>query len=73
MLSNLIKDVINHNMYEKEDMLRKLNLFLLVNQLKEDEYMELLAFLDKKEKEDMKEIKPIEEVSKKEDDSLVKK
>ncbi|MBN1055676.1 hypothetical protein DVW05_10015 [Clostridium botulinum] len=46
MLYNVIKNLINHNYYEKEDMTNKLNVFMLVNQISEDHYLELLAMIN---------------------------
>ncbi|WP_252241688.1 hypothetical protein [Clostridium sp. ZBS18] len=52
MLYGIIKNLIEHNYYEREDMTNKLNVFMLVNQITKDQYIELLAMInpvDKKE------------------------
>ncbi|AOR24294.1 hypothetical protein [Clostridium taeniosporum] len=55
MLYNIIKNLINHNYYEREDMTNKLNVFMLVNQITESQYLELLAMINPVEKkEDVK-------------------
>ncbi|NFI92860.1 hypothetical protein FC961_00275 [Clostridium botulinum] len=46
MLYNVIKNLINHNYYEREDMTNKLNVFMLVNQIAQDQYLELLAMIN---------------------------
>ncbi|MBN1060228.1 hypothetical protein [Clostridium botulinum] len=46
MLYNVIKNLINHNYYEREDMTNKLNVFMLVNQISQDQYLELLAMIN---------------------------
>ncbi|MBN1069578.1 hypothetical protein DVW02_16625 [Clostridium botulinum] len=62
MLYNVIKNLINHNYYEREDMTNKLNVFMLVNQIAQDQYLELLAMINPVEnKEEVKvEEKPVE-------------
>lgn len=50
MLYNVIKNLINHNYYEREDMTNKLNVFMLVNQIAQDQYLELLAMINPVEK-----------------------
>ncbi|MBY6837858.1 hypothetical protein FDG50_11405 [Clostridium botulinum] len=57
MLYNVIKNLINHNYYEREDMTNKLNVFMLVNQIAQDQYLELLAMINPVKVEE----KPIEE------------
>ncbi|MBN1067184.1 hypothetical protein DVW02_04185 [Clostridium botulinum] len=52
MLYNVIKNLINHNYYEKEDMTNKLNVFMLVNQIAQDQYLELLAMINPVEKKE---------------------
>ncbi len=58
MLYNVIKNLINHNYYEREDMTNKLNVFWLVNQITKDQYIELLAMINPVEKK--VEEKPVE-------------
>lgn len=64
MLYNVIKNLINHNYYEREDMTNKLNVFMLVNQIAQDQYLELLAMINPVEKKeeinDKVEEKPVE-------------
>lgn len=64
MLYNVIKNLINHNYYEREDMTNKLNVFWLVNQITKDQYIELLAMINPVEKKvevnDKVEEKPVE-------------
>ncbi len=65
MLYNVIKNLINHNYYEREDMTNKLNVFMLVNQIAQDQYLELLAMINpvenkEEEKVDKVEEKPVE-------------
>ncbi|NFO12761.1 hypothetical protein FDB34_00810 [Clostridium botulinum] len=57
MLYNVIKNLINHNYYEKEDMTNKLNVFMLVNQIAQDQYLELLAMINPVEHENKEEVK----------------
>ncbi len=45
MLYGIIKNLIEHNYYEREDMTNKLNVFMLVNQIAQDQYLELLAMI----------------------------
>ncbi|HBZ6635785.1 hypothetical protein FC839_03825 [Clostridium botulinum] len=52
MLYNVIKNLINHNYYEREDMTNKLNVFMLVNQIAQDQYLELLAMINPVEKKE---------------------
>ncbi|MBZ9690722.1 hypothetical protein [Clostridium sp. M14] len=62
MLYGIIKNLIEHNYYEREDMTNKLNVFMLVNQIAQDQYLELLAMINPVEKkEEVKvEEKPVE-------------
>ncbi len=46
MLYGIIKNLIEHNYYEREDMTNKLNVFMLVNQIAQDQYLELLAMIN---------------------------
>ncbi|HBJ1655904.1 hypothetical protein HYH38_08240 [Clostridium botulinum] len=46
MLYGIIKNLIEHNYYEREDMTNKLNVFMLVNQISQDQYLELLAMIN---------------------------
>ncbi|MBY6816535.1 hypothetical protein HYH38_07935 [Clostridium botulinum] len=57
MLYNVIKNLINHNYYEREDMTNKLNVFMLVNQIAQDQYLELLAMINPVENEMKEEVK----------------
>lgn len=50
MLYGIIKNLIEHNYYEKEDMTNKLNVFMLVNQITQDQYLELIAMINPVEK-----------------------
>jgi len=45
MLFNWIKIIITRGTYEKEDMLKKMDLFLLNNRLAEEQYNELVALM----------------------------
>ncbi len=56
MLYKIIKNLIEHNYYEKEDMTNKLNVFMLVNQITQDQYLELLAMINPVEKKEETEI-----------------
>ena len=60
MLYNVIKNLIEHNYYEREDMTNKLNVFMLVNQIAQDQYIELLAIINPVEHEIKEEEKPVE-------------
>ncbi|NFR85820.1 MULTISPECIES: hypothetical protein [unclassified Clostridium] len=51
MLYGIIKNLIEHNYYEREDMTNKLNVFWLVNQITKDQYLELLAMINPVETE----------------------
>ncbi|WP_165000431.1 hypothetical protein [Anaerophilus nitritogenes] len=42
MLYNLLKNLIENNHYEKEDMTNKLNVFFTFNQITIEQYQELL-------------------------------
>ncbi len=46
MLYGIIKNLIEHNYYKREDMTNKLNVFMLVNQISQDQYLELLAMIN---------------------------
>ncbi|ACD22590.1 hypothetical protein FDE76_17685 [Clostridium botulinum] len=52
MLYGIIKNLIEHNYYEREDMTNKLNVFMLVNQIAQDQYLELLAMINPVEKKE---------------------
>ncbi|ASN72266.1 hypothetical protein 10S12_4 [uncultured Caudovirales phage] len=43
MLYNLLKNLIEKNHYEKEDMINKLNVFFAFSQITEEEYQELMG------------------------------
>ena len=43
MLYNLLKNLIEKNYYEKEDMINKLNVFFAFNQITQEQYAELMA------------------------------
>ncbi|WP_085829406.1 hypothetical protein [Clostridium massiliodielmoense] len=43
MLYDLLKNLINNNYYEKEDMTNKLNVFYTFNQLSAEQYAELMG------------------------------
>jgi len=51
MLYRALKNIINHKEYEKEDMIRKLNAFLLYNQISSVEYKELMDMINNNESE----------------------
>ncbi|NFE72533.1 hypothetical protein FC758_01135 [Clostridium botulinum] len=57
MLYGIIKNLIEHNYYEREDMTNKLNVFWLVNQITKDQYIELLAMINPVEHENKEEVK----------------
>lgn len=43
MLYNLLKNLIINNFYIKDDMINKLNIFMLYNQITQENYEELIA------------------------------
>lgn len=45
MLFNMMKTIITRGTYEKEDMLKKMDIFLLNNRLAEEQYNELVALM----------------------------
>jgi hypothetical protein len=47
----MCKILIQKGRYEKNDMLRKLDIFLLGNRITEEEYKELVELIEKKETE----------------------
>ncbi|WP_252225133.1 MULTISPECIES: hypothetical protein [unclassified Clostridium] len=61
MLYGIIKNLIEHNYYEREDMTNKLNVFMLVNQIAQDQYLELLAMINPVEKKDEVKVDKVEE------------
>jgi hypothetical protein len=46
MLYKLLKNLIVNNYFVKEDMTNKLNIFMLYNQITEDQYKELIALVN---------------------------
>ncbi|WP_407301602.1 hypothetical protein [Clostridium botulinum] len=56
ILYDLLKNLINNNYYEKEDMNNKLNVFYTFNQINLEQYSELMATVNPAEKK-MQEIK----------------
>jgi len=46
MLYNLLKNLITNNYYTKEEMTNKLNVFMLYNQVTEENYAELIALVN---------------------------
>ncbi|MFV3012091.1 hypothetical protein ACLD43_06165 [Clostridium botulinum] len=56
ILYDLLKNLIDNNYYEKEDMLNKLNVFYTFNQIDIEQYSELMAKVtpvNKKEEKDL--------------------
>ncbi|ENK0557991.1 hypothetical protein AB2T19_002799 [Clostridium botulinum] len=53
ILYDLLKNLINNNYYEKEDMNNKLNVFYTFNQINLEQYSELMATVNPAEKEDL--------------------
>ncbi|KEI13572.1 hypothetical protein Z959_02650 [Clostridium novyi B str. ATCC 27606] len=51
-LYKLLKDLIEANYYEKEDMLNKLNVFYAFNQISAEQYKELMAKVNQEAKEE---------------------
>lgn len=47
-LYDLLKNLINHNRFEKEDMTNKLNVFFAFNQITLEQYQELMAIVNPK-------------------------
>lgn len=47
MIYSLLKNLIEADRYEKEDMLNKLDVFYTFNRIKVDEYEELIAKVNK--------------------------
>ncbi|NFO55922.1 hypothetical protein FDB39_03305 [Clostridium botulinum] len=68
MLYGIIKNLIEHNYYEREDMTNKLNVFMLVNQIAQDQYLELLAMINPVEKKE--EVKTTDKVEEKPKDNI---
>ncbi|EJP6471351.1 hypothetical protein NHI66_000598 [Clostridium botulinum] len=54
ILYDLLKNLIDNNYYEKEDMLNKLNVFYTFNQLSVEQYAELIGEVNPNTKEDVK-------------------
>ncbi|MCJ8173245.1 hypothetical protein [Clostridium botulinum] len=52
ILYDLLKNLINNNYYEKEDMNNKLNVFYTFNQIAIEQYSELMAIVNPSIKED---------------------
>lgn len=48
MLYNLLKNLIDNNFYVKDDMTNKLNVFMLYNQITQNNYEELIKLIDTK-------------------------
>ncbi|RXM79567.1 hypothetical protein DP144_01805 [Clostridium tetani] len=53
ILYDLLKNLINNNYYEKEDMTNKLNVFYTFNQIAIEQYSELIAKVNPATKEDV--------------------
>ena len=51
MIYTLLKRMITTGNYEKEDMQNKLNIFYLVNQITEEQYLELTGLINKSAEE----------------------
>ena len=47
-LYDLLKNLINHGRFEKEDMTNKLNVFFAFNQITLEQYQELMALVNPK-------------------------
>ena len=47
-LYDLLKNLINHGRFEKEDMTNKLNVFFAFNQITLEQYQELMAIVNPK-------------------------
>lgn len=45
MLYKLLKNLITNNYFTKEDMVNKLNVFMLYNQVTEEQYSELMSMV----------------------------
>ncbi len=45
MLFNMMKTMITRGTYDKEDMLKKMDVFLLNNRITEEQYSELIALM----------------------------
>ncbi|WP_039237492.1 hypothetical protein [Clostridium sp. K25] len=45
-LYGILKNLINHNYYEKEDMIKKLNVFYAFNQITLEQYTELMHLVN---------------------------
>ncbi|AUN10443.1 hypothetical protein [Clostridium botulinum] len=52
ILYDLLKNLIDNNYYEKEDMTNKLNVFYTFNQIAIEQYSELMATVNPGAKED---------------------
>lgn len=52
ILYDLLKNLIDNNYYEREDMTNKLNVFYTFNQIAIEQYSELMAKVNPAEKED---------------------
>ncbi|NFC56086.1 hypothetical protein EXN09_16245, partial [Clostridium botulinum] len=55
-LYDLLKNLINNNYYEKEDMNNKLNVFYTFNQINLEQYSELMAKVTPVNKEEEKDL-----------------
>lgn len=49
MIYNLIKNLINGGKYEKQDMLDKLDVFLMFDRITLEQYQELVELMENKE------------------------
>ena len=47
-LYDLLKNLITHNRFEKEDMTNKLNVFFMFNQITMEQYQELMGVVNPK-------------------------
>lgn len=61
MLYGIIKNLIEHNYYEREDMTNKLNVFMLVNQIAQEQYLELLSMINPVENKEEVKVDKVEE------------
>lgn len=50
-LYSMLKNLINNNRYEKEDMTNKLNVFYMYDQITREQYEELMTQINTAEKE----------------------
>lgn len=49
MIFNICKNMIESNNYIKDDLLKKLDIYLLLERITEEEYIELVTLINEKE------------------------